>query len=114
MKFRKEKPDLCDRSESQVFTKQMTKGQNPGNTKKCKHGHCGPTSFLAWCDLKSKEDILKLHDKCPNTRCICNKQIIFTPRQNGMEGAGLKKKDGRKELTERKRFGMIFLSQWLM
>ena len=33
----------------------------------CKHGHCSPMSNSAWCDLKSNGDILKLHDKCPNS-----------------------------------------------
>ena len=47
-------------------------------------------SKSAWCDLNSKVDILKLLDKCPNPKCKCQKQIIFTPRQFQLEGSEFK------------------------
>ena len=43
-------------------------------------------SNSAWCNLNSKDDILKLHDKCPNPKCKCQKQITFPPRQFQLEG----------------------------
>ena len=49
-------------------------------------------SNSAWCDLKSKGDILKLHDKCSNPNCICQKIITFTPHQNMLEGGSIKSK----------------------
>ena len=49
-------------------------------------------STSAWCDLKSKNDILKLHDKCPNPKCICQKIITFTPHQYMLEGGSNKSK----------------------
>ena len=47
-------------------------------------------SNSAWCDLISKCDILKLHGKCPNSKCNCQKIITFTPRQNMLEGVSIK------------------------
>ena len=47
-------------------------------------------SNSAWCDLNSKGDILKLHDKCPNPKCNCQKIITFTPKQYMLEGNGFK------------------------
>ena len=43
-----------------------------------------------WCDLHSKGDIVKLHDKCPNTKCNCQIQMIFTAKQPLLEGNGFK------------------------
>ena len=47
-------------------------------------------SISAWCDLSSKGNILKLHDKCPNPICGCQKFITSTPHQYMLEG-GCKK-----------------------
>ena len=44
----------------------------------------------AWCDLKKGCNILKLHDKCPNLKCNCQKIITFTPNQYMLEGNGYK------------------------
>ena len=44
------------------------------------------------CDLNSKGDILKLHDKCPNPECDCQKITTFTPHQNMLEGGSIKSK----------------------
>ena len=35
-------------------------------------------SNSAWCDLKTKGDILILHDICPNAKCKRPKQITCT------------------------------------
>ena len=55
-----------------------------------KNKHCSSMSSNAWCDLKIKDDILKLHDKCPNSKCNCQKVITFTPNQFQLEGNGFK------------------------
>ena len=34
--------------------------------------------------------MLELHHKCPNVKCTCQKQIIFTPKLFGLEGSGFK------------------------
>ena len=47
-------------------------------------------SNSAWCDLSSKADILKLHDKCPNPKGNCQKIITFTPHQYMLEGGSIK------------------------
>ena len=49
-------------------------------------------SNSAWCNLNSKSDILKLHDKCPNPKCNCQKIITFTPHQYMLEGGSIKSK----------------------
>ena len=49
-------------------------------------------SNSAWCDLNSKGNILKLHDKGPNPKCNCQKIITFTPHQYMLEGGSIKGK----------------------
>ena len=49
-------------------------------------------SNSAWTDLNNKGNILKLHDKCPNPKCGCQKKIIFTPHQYMLEGGSIKRK----------------------
>ena len=49
-------------------------------------------SNSAWCDLNSKGNLLKLHDKCPNPKCNCQKIITFTPHQYMLEGGSIKSK----------------------
>ena len=49
-------------------------------------------SNQAWTDLNSQGNILKLHDKCPNPKCNCQKIIIFTPHQLMLEGGSIKSK----------------------
>ena len=49
-------------------------------------------SNSAWCDLKSKGNILKLHDKCPTPKCNCQKIITFTPHKYMLEGGSIKSK----------------------
>ena len=43
-------------------------------------------------DLNSKGNILKLHDKCPNPKCGCQKIITLTPHQFMLEGGSTKSK----------------------
>ena len=49
-------------------------------------------SNSAWTDLISKGNILKLHDKCPNPTCGCQKIITFTHHQYMLEGGSIKSK----------------------
>ena len=55
-------------------------------------GPCSAMSNSAWCDLNSKGDILKLHDKCSNPKCDCQKIITFTRQQYMLEGGSIKKR----------------------
>ena len=57
----------------------MTKREDFIKRRKCKNNHCSSMSISAWTDLNSKGNILKLHDKCPNPKCGCQKIITFTP-----------------------------------
>ena len=59
----------------------MSRVENFIKKGKCKYGQCSGMSNSVWCDLNSKGDILKLHDKCPNPNCNCQKIITFTPHQ---------------------------------
>ena len=47
-------------------------------------------SISAWCDLIKNCTVLKLHIMCHNPKCKCQKQIIFSPNQFQLEGAGFK------------------------
>ena len=47
-------------------------------------------SNLSWCDLNYKGNLLKVHDMCPNCKCKCQNQIIFTPNQFQLEVPGFK------------------------
>ena len=68
----------------------MTKGEDFIKKGKCKNNHCSSMSNSAWCDLKSKGEILKLQDKCPNLNCNCQKIFTFTPREYMLESGSLK------------------------
>ena len=70
----------------------MTKGEDFIKRGKCKNNHCSSMSNSAWTDLNSKGNILKLHDKCPNSKCGCQKNITFTPHQYMLEGGSIKSK----------------------
>ena len=70
----------------------MTKGEDSIKNAKCKHRHRSDISNSAWCDLKSKGNILELHDKCPNPKFNCQKAITFTPHQNMLERGSIKSK----------------------
>ena len=56
----------------------------------CKNNHCSSISNSAWTDLNSKSNILKLHDKCPNPKCGCQKTFTFRPHQYMLEGGSIK------------------------
>ena len=49
-------------------------------------------SNSALTDLNSKGNILKLHDKCPNLKCGCQKIITFTLHQYMLEVGSIKSK----------------------
>ena len=70
----------------------MTKGEDFIENGKCKNNPGSSMSNSAWCDLNSKGNILKLHDKCPNPKCGCQKIITFTPHQYMLEGGSIKSK----------------------
>ena len=66
----------------------MTRGEKFVKKAKWTHGHWSAMSNSAWCDLKKKCTVIKLHDICHNPKCDCQKQITFTPKQIQPEGAG--------------------------
>ena len=68
----------------------MTRGQDFIKNAKCSHGHWSAMSSSAWCDLNKNCTVLKLHDMCHNPKCKCQKQILFSPNQFQLEGAGFK------------------------
>ena len=70
----------------------MTRGEDFIKTGKCSKNHCSSLSNSARTDLNSKGIILKLHDKCPNPKCGCQKIITFTPHQYILEGGSIKSK----------------------
>ena len=57
----------------------MTKGVDFSKKGKCKNNHFSSMSNSAWFDLNKDCSILKLHDKCPNPKCKCQKNNTFTP-----------------------------------
>ena len=70
----------------------MTRGEDFIKKGKYSKNHCSAMSSSEWCDLNSKGNILKLHDKCPNLKCNCQKIITFTPHQYVLEGGSIKRK----------------------
>ena len=68
----------------------MTKGEDFIKRSKCKNNHCSSMSNQAWTNLNSQGNIIKLHDKCPNPKCGCQKIITFTPHQCMLEGGSIK------------------------
>ena len=70
----------------------MTQGEDFIKKGKCKNKHCSAMSDSAWTELNSQGNILKLHDKCPNPKRNCQKNITFTPHQYMLAGGSLKSK----------------------
>ena len=70
----------------------MTRGEDFIKKGRCRNKHCSSLSNSAWSDINSKGDILKLHDKCPNPKCNCQKIITFTPHHYMLEGGSIKSK----------------------
>ena len=68
----------------------MTPGEKFMKEGNCKNNQCSSMSNSAWCDLNSKGDKLRLHDKYPNPKCNCQKIINFTPHQYMLEGGSIK------------------------
>ena len=85
----------------------MTRGEDFFKRGKCKNNHCSSMSNSTWCDLNSKGNNLKLHNKCPNPKCNCQKIITFTPHQYMLE-CGSIKSTLKKKLRECKLLGIIF------
>ena len=83
---------ICGRNKSQIFSKQMTRAKSFIKRGKCSKNHCSSMSNSAWTDFNSQGNILKLHDKCPNPKCGCQKIITFTPHQYMLEGGSIKSK----------------------
>ena len=70
----------------------MTRAEGFIKNAKCSHGHQSAMSNSAWCDLYRNCTFRKLHDKCHNPKCKCQKQITFTPKQFQLEGGSIKSK----------------------
>ena len=70
----------------------MTRREDFIKRGKCCKNHSSSMSNSAWTDLNSKGNILKLHDKCLNPKCGCQKIITFTPHQYMLEGGSIKSK----------------------
>ena len=70
----------------------MTRAESFIKKGKCSKNHCSSMSNQAWIDLYSRGNIIKLHDKCPNPKCGCQKIITFTPHQYMLEGGSIKSK----------------------
>ena len=68
----------------------MTRAEKFMKKGKCKNNHCSSMSTSAWTDLNSQSTILKLHDKCPNPTCNCQKINTFTPHQYMLEEGSIK------------------------
>ena len=70
----------------------MTRGEDFIERGRCKNFHCSSLSSSTWCDLNSRGNKLKLHDKGPNSKCNCQKINTFTPHQYMLEGGSIKSK----------------------
>ena len=70
----------------------MTRGENFIKKGRSQKEHRSSMSNSAWCDLNSNGNILKLHDKCPNPKCKCQKLTTFTSHQHMLEGRSIKSK----------------------
>ena len=57
----------------------MTKGEGFMKKGKRKKIRCSSMWNSAWCNLKSKGTVMKLHDICSNPKCKCQKD--FAPKQ---------------------------------
>ena len=68
----------------------MTRAQNFIQKGKGKNNHCSFMSKSAWTDLNSKGNIIKLHDRCPNQKCGCQKIITVAPHHYMLEGGSIK------------------------
>ena len=53
----------------------MTKGEDFIKRGKCKNNHFSSLSNSEWTDINGKGNMLKLHDKCPNPKCGCQKAL---------------------------------------
>ena len=86
----------------------MTNGEDFIKRGKCKKIHCSSMSNSAWSDLNSKGNILKLHDKCANPKCGCQKFITLTPHQYMLECGSIKSKPQKFFRETRKAWDSFF------
>ena len=86
----------------------MTEGEIFVKKAICKHGHRSAMSSSAWCYLKKDCTVLKLQDMSHNPKCICQKQINFTPRQFQLEVGSIRSKLQKKIPQEHKLLGIDF------
>ena len=70
----------------------MARGKDFIKNVKCSHGHRSAMSKSARCDLNKNCTVLKLHDMCHKSKCKCQQQITFTPKQIQLEGGSIKNK----------------------
>ena len=87
----------------------LNKGESFVKNAKCKHGHRSAMSSSAWCDLNKNCTVLNLRDMCHNSKCNCQKQITFSPKQFHLEGANFKN-TMKKYSKELKKLGILFFS----
>ena len=82
---------LSKKVEKQTKTKtKLTKEDKFQKPSKRKNNPFWPMSKLLWCDVNQNSNLLKKQDMCPNPKCKCQKQLAFTPKEFGLEGAGFR------------------------
>ena len=86
----------------------MTKGIDFIKRGKAKNNHCSSMPDSAWTDLNKKGNILKLHDKYPNPKFGCQKNITFTPQQYTLEGGSIKNKLQKNSRGTKKCLGQFY------
>ena len=86
----------------------MTRAENFMKKGKCSKNHCSSMSNQSWTDLNSQGSILKLHDKCPNPKCGCQK-IFFLLHINICLREIRLKTNYKKFSQERKKLGIALL-----
>ena len=94
----------------------MTKGEDFIKRGKCKNNHCSSQANSAWCDLNSRGNILKLHDKCPNPKSsfqhiLMRRKSLLLRLINICWKEDQSKVNYKKFSGERKRLGKVFLNR---
>ena len=60
--------EVYKNSLDKIISKKMTRGEDFMEERNCNHGQSSPMSSSASCDLNSKGDFLRLHDKKPSVK----------------------------------------------
>ena len=63
----------------------MTRAESFMEREKCKNIQCSSVTNSAWCGLNKKGNILKLHEKCLNSKRNFQKKKTFTLHQYMLE-----------------------------